>query len=804
MKKIRLDHFELEEALQDLMLERKKVRMLQRKLQEIGMDRNRLKEELCEAMDSQDLTGISFLTNESQVDEIQQIKKKIKTLQQWVNSQKVASQENIQDNTSSAKAFVDPETWKLLPVGNERLKQDSVDIEKKRIETSKMQEIKEELETLSGNFQLVQKQLLEQKKINQQIEKEKENIRVKAHAWMLSSQKGEERLKNLEVNLGQAQICIENYQAHIKRLELSRKGSSDIKLLKDFSLVKDQKRYKKIVSQLLASFLSVRNLFSINIVCSSVKNEEEKINLHQKLKATVKNALEFSNKSQSLLKSLSDQIYAHLPSTASAVTLRQSIENAFYYFKEQILYIFNLIEAIETSFDKMLETDRIKIANLLQRSSKSKIPSKDHFLMSFTPSWDFKKEEKLSQKLAVVLEQVYFHYKKQLYYSQKWQSKCIELQEKQAILEKDFTELEKENVFFEAPTLKEESLNKGSDQSKKEILQLEEQLNQSIVLQDILKKQHEDDIVHWSEKNKNLEHEYQFLIQEKNRQEEEKKSYLNLCHCLESQIETEKVKYEKKIQEIELEKEKLFKKNQDLEINLGHQKNLEEEHQKVCQELNETHERYTKVFSEHLLIQEKCQSLIQEKKRVEEEKNSFEKKYQGLLESYSSFKDRCSILEEESIELEKNLQIAQNHVAKKIRENALLEQQIQRQQGLIDQLEEGMKQSYVKLEALQIKEKKLTIQFQESLAEEKKEIQTWKSRCDDLTDKLRYAQKQVVDFEKMQTEHAQMKEMVCQIQKIFYTPMPGLAHSSIASAGLYKKLNQGLVETASDSDGIEE
>lgn len=129
-----------------------------------------------------------------------------------------------------------------------------------------------------------------------------------------------------------------------------------------------------------------------------------------------------------------------------------------------------------------------------------------------------------------------------------------------------------------------------------------------------------------------------------------------------------------------------------------------------------------------------------------------------------SERDEMRILLDEN---EENLKIAQQHLAKKVKEAAVLSETVERQQEnlneffyIIEDQKEQIAQFQLNIDSFQKQEKKLQEQLHDALKGHEHQIVKWEEKYFAMCDKWQESEKQVHELKKFQEKHLQVQSLL--------------------------------------------
>jgi chromosome segregation ATPase len=216
--------------------------------------------------------------------------------------------------------------------------------------------------------------------------------------------------------------------------------------------------------------------------------------------------------------------------------------------------------------------------------------------------------------------------------------------------------------------------------------------------------------------------------------------------------------------------------------------------QQVEKQRNEIHllkENHTESSENEKIALEEISNL---KKYFELEKQTLETSLQQKDLSINKFSEKLSVLEREKIQLEEHLftqksandeldsrlKIAQQHLAKKVKETSILNEELENQKQTIKELQNGFAQSKLKMNELQTHldsqtqlEKHLKEQLQESLRNAEAQANKWEEKYFRMYERLQEVENQNKNLKKYEEKHQQLQNILGNLGKVMESNQTG-------------------------------
>lgn len=223
----------------------------------------------------------------------------------------------------------------------------------------------------------------------------------------------------------------------------------------------------------------------------------------------------------------------------------------------------------------------------------------------------------------------------------------------------------------------------------------------------------------------------------------------------------------------------------------------------LVQEKEHLQEKYEQLKEEWLDLSNRLEEALEWRTETERHLQAFyqkreeeEKKLQDELELLERICQEKEYLKEEkekmSLLLEENetrLKIAQQHLAKKVKETALLNQKIEEQQVHVTelfQLTESQKLQLLQLQSsldlYQKQEKRLQEQLHEALKGTESHVMKWEEKYFQIYDKWQESEARVRELKKFEEKHYQMQSLLVNLGSFMGTSLSSPAPSFFSSS----------------------
>ncbi len=215
---------------------------------------------------------------------------------------------------------------------------------------------------------------------------------------------------------------------------------------------------------------------------------------------------------------------------------------------------------------------------------------------------------------------------------------------------------------------------------------------------------------------------------------------------------------------------------------------LKSEYLQSQQELDETLELYSRT-EKQLTIEKEINSVqIKELQEKQEKLQNLMQEREDLLIEMESL----HLLKEEA---EANLQIAQQHLAKKVKEVTVLEEQLEQQSLSLEDYaqmnahhEAEIFTLKANIEELQKREEKLQQQLHESLKNTELQVAKWETKYFEMYDKWQISENQVLELKKLKEKHLQMQKLLSNLGNYMGSP------SKISAEAIQEVVEQSKTE----------
>lgn len=203
-------------------------------------------------------------------------------------------------------------------------------------------------------------------------------------------------------------------------------------------------------------------------------------------------------------------------------------------------------------------------------------------------------------------------------------------------------------------------------------------------------------------------------------------------------------------------------------------------------------EEYNLLKDEFIIKAKALETTSAEKQQLELELQRLSDYSREAEKEYHQTRDRLNHLSQEKVSLEKALQqtkadleekdshikTAQQHIAKKVKEGALLSDELEKCQRRIHELQQGDIQHQIRIAELQAsldihagQEKRLQEQLSEVIKTYDSQIKKWEQKYFEIHDKWQATEIRKKELEKLEERHLQMQALLANIGSVLGNPI---------------------------------